>query len=331
MSVYTSLSPFQLKELLKPYQLGKITHYAGISDGIENSNYRLTTTNGEYILTIYEHFKAHELNYFLKLLSFLHQQGMNVPQIIPDSNQQLLTSTQSQKPAAIFHQLPGNSILNPEISHCQQIGTALAQIHITGLNFPLQRPNAHGYHWAQKTGQQLINHLKQTELSANDRNLLSDELLYQKNIWENTLQQSLPQGTIHADLFYDNALFENGQLSGILDFYTACNDSLLYDLAITVNAWCFVSNTPESKVISGLEGAQAMIAAYEQFRPLTKNEHQQWPAMLRAAALRFWLSRLIHRQSTLETELAADNNPDKSPDVLKYLLLKHRDSHFELQ
>ncbi len=135
------------------------------------------------------------------------------------------------------------------------------------------------------------------------------------------------QGTIHADLFYDNALFENRQPSGILDFYTACNDSLLYDLAITVNAWCFVSNSPESNITSGIKGAQAIISAYEQFRPLTHNEHQQWPAMLRAAALRFWLSRLVHKQSNLSSELTVDKNPD----VLKYLLLKHRNNHFEWQ
>ncbi len=135
------------------------------------------------------------------------------------------------------------------------------------------------------------------------------------------------QGTIHADLFYDNALFENRQPSGILDFYTACNDSLLYDLAITVNAWCFVSNSPESNITSDIKGAQAIISAYEQFRPLTHNEHQQWPAMLRAAALRFWLSRLVHKQSNLSSELTVDKNPD----VLKYLLLKHRNNHFEWQ
>lgn len=313
MSVYTSLNLSQLKQLLNLYELGEITHYEGISDGIENTNYRVSTTYGHYILTIFEHYTAKELPYFLQLTAFLHEHGMSVPQAITNSHQQYLTSWQS-KPVALFNCLSGQSILKPDINHCQQMGKALAQLHILGQKFPLHQPNQWDNHWIQETGKMFISDPQSSQLNQDDRQLLFDELKFQKS-----RHQPLPQGVIHADLFCDNVLFDNDQLSGLLDFYTACNAPLLFDLAITINAWCLDDDTNH---YLDTNKARAMIEAYEQLRPLNSAEKQYWPTMLRSAALRFWLSRLINRQSCKEAELTLD----KDPDVLKCLLLKHRDN-----
>lgn len=316
MSVYTSLSLSQLKQFLNQYELGEIIHYEGISDGIENTNYRIRTTNGQYVLTIFEQYKAGELSYFLQLMAFLRSHGMIVPEPVADSRQQLLTTWQA-KPAALFNKLPGRSILHPDISHCQQIGSSLALLHKTGQQFPLHRDNEWGHLQTKITAAKLLDGSTTVRLDKDDAQLLSDELLFQQQFQQKSIHQTLPHGVIHADLFCDNVLFENDRISGIVDFYTACNTRLLYDLAITVNAWCL-----DEHQYLDFNKARAMIAAYEQIRPLNKHEQQNWSAMLRAAALRFWLSRLLFRQSLKEAELALD----KDPDVLKCLLLKHREN-----
>ncbi|MCW8929996.1 MAG: phosphotransferase, partial [Gammaproteobacteria bacterium] len=256
--------------------------------------------------------------------AYLRNHGLSAPCPIQDVNQHHLTTWQS-KPAALFDQLPGQSILQPELEHCRQIGKALAQLHLIGQQFPLQRNNEWGFHWAQHTGKRFINTFigtsESTQLNQDDKQLLSDELLFQKefqqSIQEDSLHQPLPQGIIHADLFCDNVLFDNNQLSGILDFYTACNGYLLYDLAITVNAWCIGTDNYLDPT-----KAKTMIEAYEQLRPLTQNEQHHWSTLLRAAGLRFWLSRLLYQDSRKEAELTQD----KDPDVLKCLLLKHREN-----
>ena len=320
MSVYTSLSLSQLKQCLNQYELGEIIFYEGISDGIENTNYQVHTSTGNYVLTIFEHYQAEELPYFLQLTTFLRQHGMKVPEAITDSRQQTLTTWQT-KPAALFNQLPGKSIRTPNNSHCAQIGNALAHLHCIGQQFPLQRSNDWGHEQIQKTGAMLLNQtetasINGSSLDKDDRKLLSDELQFQQIFYEK-FNQILPQGVIHADLFCDNVLFENDQLSGILDFYTACNSSFLYDLAITVNAWCHT----EADYLD-FNKAGTLISAYEKVRPLSKEEQQHWSTMLRAAGLRFWLSRLIYKQSRKKAELTQD----KDPDMLKYLLLKHREN-----
>ncbi len=312
MSVYTALSPYQLKQLLSQYELGEFQYYEGISDGIENTNYHVQTTSGYYVLTIFEHYKAEELPYFLKLMAFLQSHNITVPSPIPNANEQVLSSWQS-KPAALFNRLAGQSILQAEITHCQQIGKALAHLHIIGQKFPLNRKNEWGHQQLQQIGREQLAQSKTTPLNKNDTQLLSDELNFQQQNYD----KSLPQGIIHADLFRDNVPFENNKLSGILDFYTACNDALLLDLAITVNDWCLGDNS-----YLDFNKTQAMIIAYEQIRSLNQNEKQSWSTMLRAAALRFWLSRLLYRQSGKEAELTQD----KDPNVLKSLLQKHREN-----
>lgn len=320
MSVYTSLSLSQLKHLLGQYELGEIIHYDGISDGIENTNYHVETSKGHYILTIFEHYKHQELPYYLQLMAFFRSHHLLVPEAIADISQSFFTDWQS-KPAALFNKLSGQSILQPNINHCQQIGTALGHLHTIGQQFPLHKKNEWDHHWAQQTGAKLLADSAMAGLSSDDTRLLTDELSFQHDCQQKFHSKhstlSLPQGVIHGDLFCDNALFANHQLSGIVDFYTACNDTLILDVAITANAWCL--DTENALAHSKVE---KMLAAYEKIRPLTSNEQQLWPIMLRAAGLRFWLSRLLYKQSNKETELS----PDKDPDVLKYLLLRHREN-----
>lgn len=311
MSVYTSLSLPQLKQLLAQHDLGEILSYEGISDGIENTNYRIQTDAGRYILTIFEQYKATDLPYFLQLMAFLRSQGLTVPDPVADTRQQVLMSWQS-KPAALFNHLSGQSNFHPQIEHCRQIGSALGQFHRLGQQFPLYKSNEWGSQWIQQTGNVLL----QDSLDENDAQLLADELIFQKKHRD----QTLPRGVIHADLFRDNVLFDENHLSGILDFYTACNAPLLFDLAVTVNDWCSNDDEPDSYL--HYAKAKALIEAYEQVRPLKDKERQYWPVMLRVAALRFWLSRLLYRQSRQEAHLFQDKNPD----VLKYLLLKHREN-----
>nr|WP_198263076.1 phosphotransferase [sulfur-oxidizing endosymbiont of Gigantopelta aegis] len=198
MAVYTSLSRIQIEQLLAPYKLGEIKHYEGISDGIENTNYRIITDTSNYILTIYEHFNAEEVPFYLQLLAFLRNHDIPVPEQVK-KNQAL--GFWQEKPVAVFKCLPGQSLIKPKAHHCQQIGTALAQIHRIGQNFPSTQQNAWGAGWLQSTGKTLL-----SQLAKDDARLLQDELLFQQQYVLNTAHQSLPQGIIHADLFRDNAL-----------------------------------------------------------------------------------------------------------------------------
>ncbi|MCU7940392.1 MAG: homoserine kinase [gamma proteobacterium symbiont of Bathyaustriella thionipta] len=316
MAVYTSLSLTQLKQLLTHYELGNIISFAGIADGIENTNYYVNTNTGNYVLTIFEHYTAQELSYFLHLMHFLRQHGMIVPEPIADSKQQTLNTWQT-KPFALFNRLSGKSIVQSNTAHCRQIGTALGQLHQIGQNFTFHRSNPWGFSQIQAIGK-----AQEPHLDKDDALLLSDELSFQYN----NLDHHLIKSVIHADLFRDNVLFESRSkalhLSGILDFYTACHAPLLFDLAICVNDWC-----PGKDNYLDLNKTRALLNAYQQVRPLDDNEKQNWSTMLRAAALRFWLSRLSfqqvkYQQVNTKTELT----PDKDPDVLKCLLLKHREN-----
>ena len=316
MAVYTALSLTQIIQLSAPYELGNIISYAGISDGIENTNYHIKTSTADYVLTIFEHYKIQELSYFLHLMHFLRNNGLSVPEPVADTKQQILNTWQA-KPFALFHKLPGKSIVQPDTSHCRQIGHALGQLHQIGQKFSVHRDNPWRFSQIQSIGKAHLDHLHK-----DDALLLSDELSFHYKHLDHTLSN----GVIHADLFRDNVLFDchlkEAQLSGIVDFYTACHAPLLFDLAISVNDWCL-----DDDHYLDLNKAKALLNAYEQVRPLNDNEKQNWSTMLRAASLRFWLSRLSHQQANdHQLKQEAELIPDKDPDVLKYLLIKHREN-----
>ncbi len=303
MSVYSSVSKEQLTDFLKFYRLGELISFNGIEDGIDNTNYRLHTSDGDYILTLFENLTDRQLPFYLDYLSHLHRSGLTCPQPQKDCNGDAIRFLQS-KPCVIFNLLKGESQLEPTAAQCAAIGRELGKIHRAGLDYPEQKANEMGEDWQRQTFARLKTHLPDDEKQLIEKHLA---LQNEKNI------DGLPKGIIHADLFKDNALFESGRLSGILDFYVACHDDLLLDLAITANDWCQHQGHLQADKIA------VLLDAYQRERALTVDEKRHWPFMLQKAALRFWLSRLDYRHFPRTAELTVS----KDPDVYKQIFVQH--------
>ncbi len=305
MSVYTRVEPSQLKEFLHGYPLGELIAYSGVNAGIENTNYFVTTAAGEFVLTLFESTPYQHLPYFLDLMAYLAEHGVPSAHPLADKQGRYLTAL-CGKPAALVRRLKGSDVREPGSAHCAALGRALGHMHRVGGSFGARRDNDRGPAWREATARKVL-----PRLNSGDAALLRDELRYQK---QNPCPD-LPQGVIHADLFRDNALFVDGELTGIIDFYYACNDALLYDVAITVNDWCSdASGALDAQRLGGLLGAYAIE------RPFTAAERPAWPVMLRAAALRFWLSRLHDLHFPRRGEITHI----KDPEVFKRILLEHR-------
>ena len=302
MSVYTPVNAAELSLFLQQYPVGELQHFAGISAGIENTNFFVTTTGGEYVLTLFEHHTPATLDYFLNLLRHWAVAGVIVPSPVATQSGQLLSKLNG-KPAALVQRLRGEHPEQPTSAECAELGAMLAKMHLAGQHFPFYRPPDRGHHWRIQTGQTLL-----PQLPADDAQLLQAELAYQQTVDFD----SLPIGTIHADLFRDNALFHAGHLSGILDVYFACTDSLLYDLAVVVNDWCCVADGSLDEART-----QACLQAYQQVRPWEATEERLWVATLRAAALRFWLSRLVAQFNPREGELTLQKDPAEFREKLR--------------
>lgn len=305
MSVYTQVSRDELEAFLQHYSLGELIDFEGISAGIENTNYFVTTRQQQLVLTLFENHSAEELGYFLDLMAFLAEHKVPSAHPIADNNGHYLR-TLNGKPAALVMRLNGRGIDNPTVKQCAAIGQALAQLHNAGQIFEGHRDNDRGPHWWRTTRDAIFNCL-----GGEEQGLLEEELSFQ------TAHRFdfLPRGVIHADLFRDNALFEDNNLTGLIDFYYACNDVLLYDVAVTLNDWCSHAN-------GAIDGAKAcaLLSSYRQGRPISDTERQAWPVMLRAAALRFWLSRLQDLHFPREGELTHI----KDPNVFKNILLQRK-------
>ena len=312
MSVYTPVERDELEAFLLNYELGDLIDYQGISAGIENTNYFVTTSEKSLVLTLFENHTAEELGYFLDLMAFLAEHAVPSAHPIADRNGHYLR-TLNGKPAALVMRLNGSSVENPSTAHCGALGHALAQLHLSGQQFSGHRDNDRGPHWWHTTRDIIAERLSDTELK-----LLDEELAFQRT----HRFDSLPRGVIHADLFRDNALFEGDTLTGIIDFYYACNDVLLYDVAVTVNDWC--SNADGSLDEDKL---RALLSAYRKVRPFTSEEQSAWTVMLRAGALRFWLSRLQDLHFPREGELTHT----KDPDVFRNILQQHKTRATRLQ
>ncbi|AFJ03372.1 Homoserine kinase [Methylophaga frappieri] len=303
MSVYTEVGRTALEQFLDDYDLGKLISYQGISAGIENTNYFVTTSQGEFVLTLFEQHEYSELAYFLNVMTFFYQQG--IPSAHPAADKQgNYLKKLAEKPAALVNRLAGGTVDTWSTpAQCQAIGDRLGQMHLAGQQFPSRRPNSRGAHWRKKTGKALIPHL-----DSATADMLAAELAFQQNYAD----LDLPWGVVHSDLFRDNALFDGDQLSGIIDFYYACDDYLLYDLAVAVNDWCVAENG-----LLETTRYQRLMQAYIQRRPLTAAEITNWNLMLRAAALRFWLSRLQDQLFPREGELTQIKNPDAFLAILR--------------
>lgn len=309
MSVYTTIEKDELETFLLRYSVGELVSYQGISAGIENTNYFVTTQkNGEeqeFVLTIFEAHDAEEMPYFLDLMAHLNEHKVPSAHPIKDLQGNMLQNLKN-KPAALVQRLKGGSITETTADHCKKIGAALGDLHTAGLSFDQHQDNTRGPHWWHDTTL-----LLEDKLTANDLEVLHQEMKFQ----ESQSHVEIPRGLIHADLFRDNALWHENELSGIIDFYFASTDALLYDVAVTVNDWCSIDNG-----MLDFDKVDAFLQSYNQHRSLTESEKALWPVMLRAGALRFWLSRLYAVHFPKEGEMTHQ----KDPQEFKTILLNRR-------
>lgn len=282
MAVYTDVSAEELAAFLARYDIGELLSYKGIAEGVENSNYLVHTARGHYILTLYEkRVERNDLPFFLGLMEHLAARGLTCPQPVKTREGEALGAL-AGRPAAMVTFLEGMWIRRPSVWHCAALGEALAKLHLAGQDFSLRRPNALSvsgwrplYERAQGRGD---------TLKAGLCGEIGNELAQLEAAWPS----GLPQGVIHADLFPDNVFFLGNALSGIIDFYFACTDTLAYDIAICLNAWCF-----ESDHSFNVTKGRALLQGYGKVRPLSDAEQAALPILSRGAALRFLLTRLV--------------------------------------
>jgi homoserine kinase type II len=304
MAVFTNVSEADITAWLANYSLGELIELQGIPEGIENTNYFVTTSNGRFVLTLFEKLTAVELPFFLNLMAHLAKLGIPCPAPVANLRNNFLGELNG-KPACIISRLSGKSITQPNAVQCAAVGAMLGQMHSAGLSFGEQMLTPRGAAWRFYASQQV-----KKFLPPQDAALLESEV---ERHAKHPLQD-IPRGVIHADLFRDNVLMDGERVGGLVDFYFACTGSLLYDVAITVNDWCM---TAECKLDA--ERTRAMLNAYHAARPFSANETESWPQALRVAALRFWISRLYDLHLPRDGELV---NP-RDPEHFKRILQNH--------
>ena len=286
MAVYTEVAFDEAHRLLQGLGLGQLTDLRGIRSGIENTNYYAVTSRGQWVLTLFERLGPEQLPYYLGLMRHLAQGGIPVPTPQADAGGSLLHHV-AGKPAAVVTRLPGSHRLQPGPEHVTQVGAMLARTHLTGLDYPQQQVHLRGLSWWIETVPVVLPHV-----DAVTAHLLQTELAFQCDTFGSAAGRALPRGPIHADLFRDNVMFDEtageDRLCGFFDFYFAGTDALLFDVAVCLNDWCI--DHASGRLVETL--ARPFLQAYAALRPLSDAEHELMPAMLRAAAFRFWLSRL---------------------------------------
>ncbi|MDW8337293.1 MAG: homoserine kinase [Tepidimonas sp.] len=286
MAVFTEVSRDEAAALMQRLGLGALVEMTGCAGGIENTNYFVSTERDgqrlQWVLTLFERLTHEQLPFYLHLMKHLADKGIPVPDPQADASGAILHTVRG-KPAAVVNRLRGCSVLDPGPEHCAQVGVMLARMHLAAQDYPRQQPNLRGLAWWNETVPVVLPHLQPTQAE-----LLRDELAYQNTLAASAAFGRLPRGPVHADLFRDNVMFEDGRLSGVFDFYFAGCDTWLFDLAVALNDWCI-------DLASGAADAQreqALLQAYQTVRALTDDERLLLPALRRAAALRFWISRL---------------------------------------
>ena len=315
MAVYTEVSIQEARTLMRALKLGELTTLAGCVGGIENTNYFVSTElNGQqndYVLTLFERMTHDQLSFYLRLMKHLAQRGILVPE--PHANAKgALAFDVKGKPAVVVNRLRGISALEPTAQHCALMGEALAKMHLAARDFDQQQPNLRALPWWNETVPMVLPYLKGEQAT-----LIRAELAYQNHIAATSDYAALPRGPVHADLFRDNVLFDtvNGApvLSGMFDFYFAGIDAWVFDLAVCLNDWCI---DPQA-AIHQTQNAHSFVAAYSAVRPLQAAERSLLPAMLRAAALRFWISRLWDFYLPREASLLTAHDPGHFERVLQ--------------
>jgi homoserine kinase type II len=298
MAVYTEVSDEDLSQFIAGYNLGKALSFKGIAEGVENTNYLVHTESGPHILTLYEKRVAVEdLPFFLGLMEHLAKSGIACPVPVRNRNGEMLGEL-AGRPAAIITFLDGLWVRRPTADHCAALGTTLAKLHLAGQSFGMKRQNA-----LSVSGWRPLR-----EAASGDADAISSgldaEVCQELSTLEETWPQGLPEGIIHADLFPDNVFFLGNQLSGVIDYYFACNDALAYDIAICLNAWCFeIDNS------FNITKARSLLRAYAALRPFTDEEFNALPILARGAALRFLLTRIYDWLNTSPEALVKPKDP----------------------
>ena len=280
MSVYTQVTESDLSAWLRNYSVGRLTGFEPIKAGIENTNYFVNTAQGRYVLTLFERLPAEELPFYLDLMAHLARHGIPCPAPVADLQDRYLRELNG-KPAALVTRLPGKSIEHPSAADCAELGMLLGRMHLAGRSYGAYLENPRGPKWWRIAAKEV-----DPFLDSHKRQLLEKEIEFQS---QHRLPD-LPRGPVHADLFRDNALFENGGIAGVIDFYFAGVDCLLYDVAVCANDWCLVDPASDPRLDAAR--TRSLLQACNAVRPFDARERDAWPVLLRAAALRFWLSRL---------------------------------------
>lgn len=322
MAVYTVLEQEQIEVLIEPFGIGPLVDFKGISNGIENTSYFLTTDHSDlaseelnsksqsYVLTVFEELSLAELPFYIELTTTLSRAKLKVPCPLANQYGEALQRI-ADKPALIFPKVPGQHPDKTDIAHCKAIGESLAKIHNTTQALKLTQTNNRGEQWLNQTALQLT-----PFIDAADRALIENTLSAYIELLET--DPELPKGIIHNDLFRDNTLFVGDKLSGIIDFYNACHDFLLLDLAITINDWC----TQEGGSIN-TTNYRALLEAYAAIRPFTDNEREYWNIFLRICACRFWMSRLLSLHLPQNHHREGCLIPSKPPEQYQLILQSH--------
>jgi homoserine kinase type II len=307
MAVFTAVSLDDLTHWIEQFPLGKAVAIKGIASGIENSNFFITTERGEFVLTIFENLSFEQLPFYLQLMRHLAERGVLVPAPVANADGKLVVPLHG-KPAAIVSKLEGRSQMDPQAAHCAAVGAMVARMHLAARDFPLSQPNLRGLDWWTATTPKVL-----PFLSAGEAELLRAEIDFQRSFADGEPYRQLARGPVHADLFRNNVMFDGERLTGFFDFYFAGCDTWLFDLAVTVNDWCI---DQDSGVLDEVR-VRAMLAAYHAVRPFTEAEQACWQAMLRAAALRFWLSRLYDLHLPREAEILTPHDPGHFERILR--------------
>jgi homoserine kinase type II len=319
MAVFTEVSNDAASALLDDLRLGTLHAMRGIQGGIENTNYFVDSDRegqvSHWVLTLFERLSADQLPFYLYLMKHLAQRGIPVPDPQGNASGDIL-HTVCGKPAALVNRLEGRSELAPSAAHCAAVGEMLARMHLAGRDYGRHQPNLRGLAWWNDTAPVVMPFLEPAQAA-----LLQSELAYQNHVAASPAYAALPRGPVHADLFRDNVMFAESEggpgspvrLTGFFDFYFAGVDTWLFDLAVCLNDWCIDLGTGAHQA----DRAQALLTAYQTIRPLTDAERRLLPALLRAGALRFWISRLWDFHLPREASLLKPHDPTHFERVLR--------------
>jgi homoserine kinase type II len=313
MSVFTSLSLDEVRASLREFAIGEIVELRGIAAGITNTNYFVMTAETRYVLTIFEKNTAEELPYFVDLMTHLAAHGVLCP--TPICNKQgIALHAMKGKPALMVNCLAGQDVATPNLMQVREVALMLAKMHVAGDTFKATGVNQRDQAWFVETMQKVL-----PKLAEREKELLQQELAYQQAFDTS----HLPHGVIHGDLFRDNVLFDGDKMGGFIDFYYACHDVLLYDVAIAVNEWCMHHNGSELGTIDA-QKVDTFLSSYQSIRPLNAAELAAWHPMLRRAALRFWLSRLYDFYYPADGELTHAKDPNHFKHLLQTYLVQEK-------